>query len=141
MHDKRDILYEMEIEKHIKTMTEILDSFSDKKEWVKTDFLAVERALQVLIESIIGLSRYTLQICFDMSVSRSREAIDELKKRTIFDSSTYQSLIKMIGFRNVLVHDYLNIDERIVTAICKKKNYAITGQVHRLLMDCLSTKT
>ncbi|AMO56388.1 hypothetical protein GZ77_06220 [Endozoicomonas montiporae] len=37
--------------------------------------------------------------------------------------SDYETAMKMIGFRNVLVHDYLDVNRNIVEAIISKKLY------------------
>lgn len=120
----RDTLYEQELHKHQKTMLMVLDEYrQDPAEWLLKDFLAVQRALQVLIESHIGLARYIVEQQFTIKLAKSREAIDELKNRQLLSPSDHNVLIKMIGFRNILVHDYLDINSDIVLAVVKKGDY------------------
>jgi uncharacterized protein YutE (UPF0331/DUF86 family) len=78
--------------------------------------------------------------CFGVNVSRSREAIDELKSLGVFTREEREALMKIIGFRNVLVHDYLNVDEVIVHAIVKKQEYGVVTGVARKLMQTLDEK-
>jgi|GEM_PF-2312541 len=51
---------------------------------------------------------------YNLSVSQSREAIDELKSRGDLSVLQHEELLKIIGFRNVLVHDYLELNDGIV---------------------------
>ena len=41
---------------------------------------------------------------------------------------TYSKLIKIIGFRNILVHDYLNVNKDIVYALVSKKAYLLLAE-------------
>ena len=123
----RDIAYEQALLRHQRKMLRILDEYSreEGKSWTERDFLAIQRALQIYIESFIGMARYFAQQKYDLSVSQSREAIDELKSRGDLSPQQHEELLKMIGFRNVLVHDYLEINDSIVQAVVTKKDYAI----------------
>ena len=71
------------------------------------------------------MRRYLVQQKYALSVSQSREAIDELKNRGDLNTNQYQQLLNIIGFRNILVHDYLDINEAVVESIIMKKSYAI----------------
>ena len=137
----RDRLYEQELHKHIAKMTRILDRYMESgAQWSEIDVLAIERGLQILIESMVGLSRYVADTCFGINVSRSREAIDELWSLGVLNQEEREALTKIIGFRNVLVHDYLNVDEAIVHAIVKKQEYGFIAGIARNLMLVLDEK-
>ena len=109
----RDIAYEQALLRHQRKMLRILDEYSREggKSWTERDFLAIQRALQIYIESFIGMARYFAQQKYHLSMSQSREAIDELKSRGDLSPQQHEELLKMIGFRNVLVHDYLEIND------------------------------
>lgn len=120
----KDQMYEREIERHISKMSRILDQYAlNIEKWSETDELAIERAFQVLIESVIGLSRYYLNVKYSTSVSRSREAFDEMKHRGDLNTATHEKIMKIIGFRNVLVHDYLDVESEIIRSIMKNKSH------------------
>lgn len=108
-------------------MLRILDEYhnEDTITWTERDFLAIQRALQIYIESFIGMARYFVQQKYHLSVSQSREAVDELKSRGDLDFQQHEELLKIIGFRNVLVHDYLDLNDGIVQAVITKRHYAI----------------
>jgi len=133
----RDLIYEQQLYNNALRMQQILDNYSRQPQWLETDYLAIERALQILIESLIGLSRYTLEIMFDTHVSKSREAIDILYLKGLFDEQVYQQLNKIIGFRNVLVHDYLNLNPAIIQSIVRQKHYNLVTQQLQILLKCL----
>ena len=123
----RDIAYEQALLRHQRRMLRILDEYSSENtdNWTERDFLAIQRALQVYIESFIGMARYFVQQKYTLSVSQSREALDELKSRGDLTALQHEELLKIVGFRNVLVHDYLDINDGIVQAVVTKKHYAI----------------
>ena len=123
----RDIAYEQALLRHQRKMLRILDEYSSENtdKWIERDFLAIQRALQVYIESFIGMARYFVQQKYTLSVSQSREALDELKSRGDLTTSQHEELLKIVGFRNVLVHDYLDLNDGIVQAVVTKKHYAI----------------
>lgn len=123
----RDIAYEQALIRHQRRMLRILDEYhnEDTSTWRERDFLAIQRALQIYIESFIGMARYFVQQKYNLSISQSHEALDELKSRGELTFQQHDELLKIIGFRNVLVHDYLDINDGIVQAVIEKRHYAI----------------
>ncbi|KJV05665.1 HepT-like ribonuclease domain-containing protein [Methylocucumis oryzae] len=121
----RDIAYEQALLRHQRKMLRILDeaSLENTADWTERDYLAIQRALQVYIESFIGLARYFVQQKYHLSVSQSREALDELKSRGDLNALQHGELLKIIGFRNV--HDYLELNDDIVQAVVTKRSYAL----------------
>ena len=118
----RDELYERELLRIASRMVGILDGYQERKQALsETDHLAVQRALQILVESIIGMSRYVAEAVLGVRVGKSREGIDELRRAQILDPETHERLMKIVGFRNVLVHDYLTIDDNVVQALVNKR--------------------
>lgn len=122
----RDIAYEQALIRHQQKMLRLLDEYSreDANAWTERDYLAIQRALQVYIESFIGMARYFIQQKYQLTVSQSREALDELKSRGDLSLQQHEDLMKIIGFRNVLVHDYLEVNDAIVRAVVGKRLYA-----------------
>jgi len=125
----RDIAYEQALLRHQRRMLRILDEYSRENTdtWTERDFLAIQRALQVYIESFIGMARYFVQQKYNLSVSQSREALDELKSRGDLTVQQHEELLKIIGFRNVLVHDYLELNDGIVQAMVRAELAELDG--------------
>ncbi len=124
----RDKFYELEIIKHQNKMVRILDKYSHSiPSWKEIDILAIERALQILIKSFIGLARYFIQQKYSISVAKSREAFDELKSRDDISLHDHEEIMRILGFRNILVHDYLEVQTQIVKSVLSKKLYSIVS--------------
>ena len=134
----RDKAYEQEIQNVQQEMLLMLeDLHNDLDEWNGRDLLASQRALQILIESLIGLSRYIYQQRHQINVSKSRAALDGLLKKGEIIRTDYDIAMKMIGFRNVLVHDYLDVNRDILEAIVRKKLYLDIMRVSKQLLSAL----
>lgn len=134
----KDSAYEQEIEQTQQEMTLILDGLHDDLgDWKARDVLAVQRALQVLIESLIGLSRYVYKEKFNITVTKSRAALDGLYKHNALERAEYESAMKLIGFRNVLVHDYLDVNQDIIEAIIRKKLYSQIALISQKILNLL----
>ena len=123
----RDIAYEQALIRHQTKILRILDEYHQENNanWTERDFLAIQRALQIYIESFIGMARYFVQQKYNLSVSQSREAIDELKSRGDLTVQQHEELLKIIDLRNVLVHDFFELNDGIVQAMVIKRHYAI----------------
>ena len=137
----RDLQYEKEIHKHRQKMTHILADFrQDMGNWTEKDRLGIQRALQILIEAMIGLSRYLVQQKYSISVSRSREALDELKSKGDLEKDNWEQVIRIVGFRNVLVQDYLTFNDAILDAVMENRDYLFVDKIMLEMQDKLPAK-
>ncbi len=76
--------------------------------------LAVQHALQTLIQAILDIA---IQILTDRAVGRMEtygSVLESLADEKIISSELIQRLRGMIGFRNILVHEYTTVDEEQV---------------------------
>lgn len=136
----RDEFYERELLGNARRMKRILDGFQDSSEsFSETDSLAIQRALQILVESVIGMSRYVAETALGIRVAKSRESLDELRRMGVLDHEVHARLLRIVGFRNILVHDYLNIDDAVVSAIVRKREYAFLLDVLLMLSAYLDS--
>jgi uncharacterized protein YutE (UPF0331/DUF86 family) len=79
-----------------------------------------ERYLQLAIQSVLDISNH---IVADMRLSLppdSRSLFALLVEKGILSARLGQKLTRMAGFRNILVHDYLEIDRGRVYAVLEK---------------------
>ena len=75
--------------------------------------LNLQRACEAAIDLAMHLvSTHRLGVPQD-----SREAFDLLAQRAIIDAALAEKLRRMVGFRNIAVHDYLRLSLPIVEAI------------------------
>ena len=90
------------------------------KENLKEDIIrywGIERGIQICIESVIDIGNIIISAVDFERASTYRETILTLSKLGIIPKGFAKELSKMIGFRNILVHDYTKIDEEIILEI------------------------
>ncbi len=78
-------------------------------------YRAAERNLQLLIEACIGITKQTLKSRGHVVPSDARQAFAQVSSMGMDNSGL--DWRRVIGMRNALVHDYLNVDPEIVLDI------------------------
>lgn len=107
---------------------EVLDTLSEQLKsngiLSKIELRAARASLQILIENSIGKARRILKH-FDCPLvpSRGRDAFIILHEVGLIDDERYQDLMQAVGFRNAMIHDYMNFDERILINIVGEQKY------------------
>jgi len=71
---------------------------------------AVERMLELSIQSVIDCSRLLVSVEDWRPLRDERDALLLLAERDVIPSDLADRLLKAKGFRNILVHDYVAID-------------------------------
>jgi uncharacterized protein YutE (UPF0331/DUF86 family) len=71
---------------------------------------AIERGLQVAAETLFDTGNHILASEFQESVDQYRQVPTRLVARGVLTQATAERLSSLSGFRNVLVHDYAEID-------------------------------
>lgn len=135
MPDSMDFEYITAMKEHLAVLAEELQQLSQlaQKPTGLTPLLhrAAERNLQLLTEACIGIAKRRLKALGAVAPSDARQAFTKLQSLGEDDSNTPWG--KVIGLRNVLVHDYLNLDASIVRDIIKQREY-------QSLLDFASTQ-
>ncbi len=103
---------------------EVLDELSKKSDLNKIEIRAAKSALQTMIENAIGKAKRVLKY-YNCPVvpARSKDAILFMHDIGLIDDETYTNLIKAIGFRNSMIHDYMDFNEDILISIVKERFY------------------
>lgn len=103
------------IEVYLTKLQEIIpDGFKEfEKDW-KTQMIA-ERGLQILIEIIIDVANRLIAINNWGLTTSSADSIRLLVLKKVISSE--EPYLKMIKFRNFIVHDYDKVDNAIVYSI------------------------
>jgi len=86
------------------------------------EHLAGERLLQTLIECCIGIAKHW---CKKLGLPASPNAYDSFQRlhdKGIEDASP-SFWRSVIGTRNALVHDYLNIDQEVIESLIRDQQY------------------
>ncbi|WP_456277810.1 type VII toxin-antitoxin system HepT family RNase toxin [Bacillus sp. AK128] len=80
--------------------------------------LSLERVVHVMIESILDVGNAMIDGFIMRDPGSYEDIIDILEDETVVDKEQADSLKKVIGFRKVLVQDYLSINhEDLVTTL------------------------
>ena len=82
---------------------------------------SVERFLHLCLEALQDMGNHViadLQLGF---VNRSRDIPTILADQGWIDEGLKEKWIRMIGFRNILVHEYLDVDRRIVYEVLQNR--------------------
>jgi uncharacterized protein YutE (UPF0331/DUF86 family) len=78
---------------------------------------SVERFLHLSLEALQDMGNHVIADLELGFVNRSRDIPELCAKQGWIDETMKETWIRMIGFRNILVHDYLDVDRRIVYEI------------------------
>lgn len=106
-----------ECEQDLETLRGELESRS----WTRIERSAAERTLQVLIESCIGIAKHWAKQSTGHLSAEPRKAIEALREKGLIDDTIPWN--KVIGLRNVLVHDYLDVDVEILESVIRQQYY------------------
>lgn len=122
--------YIQTISEHISQCIDELDQVADKAEksdLTPLEYRGMERLLQVLIESCIGFGKQWVKHC-GLTVApealRNYQILFEAEKITREELDLMRAVI---GMRNVLVHDYLEVDYETVDDVIKNRLYQNLG--------------
>ena len=87
------------------------------KDW-KTQRI-VERTLQMMIETCSDIAGHIISDLEYRVPTSYADSFDVLKEKNIIDSEQAEKLARMAKFRNVVVHDYDQVDAEIVIGILR----------------------
>lgn len=108
----------------VKKYLKILERYKGyKKEDIESDIDikgAVERYLYLVVQSTIDLSESIIAYKNFRKPTTMSEAFDILNEEGIISIELTNELIKMVGFRNIITHDYEKLDYEIVYNVLQK---------------------
>lgn len=114
MENKAVVLNKFEtIEKCINRINEEYEGNPDNlKDYRKMDMIVLN--LQRACEAVLDLAMYVVSTRKLGLPQNKREAFVLLEENKIIDSVMSKKMQGMVGFRNIAVHDYKEIDEEIL---------------------------
>ncbi len=96
----------------------------------------VERGLHLGCEIVLDVSNHVLAGAFSRTPETYEQILDGLAAEAVLSAGLRAELKGLGGFRNVLVHDYLDVDpERVIAALARapERFEAFAAEVHRWL--------
>jgi len=93
----------------------------DVEPWSRFEELAAERSLQLLIEAAIGAAKHWSKSASGQVINEALKAFQYLETAGLIANQTPWK--KIIGLRNALVHDYLDVDPEIVQSVVRNGYY------------------
>lgn len=110
----------------VKKYLRILDGYKNySREKVEEDVNirgALERYLYLAVQATIDLAEAVISHKNWRKPSSMGETFEILKEEKIIPAALASELIKMVGFRNIITHDYGEIDYNIVYDILHNKS-------------------
>lgn len=83
----------------------------------------VRHALQILVENAIGKSKQLLKAANEPVPVSAYDAFDCLARRGEINTADLELWNSVIGLRNRIVHEYMNIDIKLVLSMVSQKKY------------------
>jgi uncharacterized protein YutE (UPF0331/DUF86 family) len=114
------------IQEHISECVEDLDSIHQllkQRSWTRVERKGAERLLQILVESCIGVAKHWLKQQGKTLPSDAYSVFEKLTELQLISVNERLEWQKVIGMRNAIVHDYLNLDEKVIRAIIVNQLY------------------
>lgn len=118
--------YVEDIEQHVNESIEDLESIHiilKQRSWTRIERKGAERLLQTLVEACIGLSKHWLKQHHKVLPADAYLVFEKLMDLQLIATDDAQQWQRIIGLRNAIVHDYLNLDEKVIKEIVVNKMY------------------
>ena len=114
------------IQEHVNECVEDLESIHQllhERTWTRVERKGAERLLQILVESCIGVAKHWLKQQGKVLPSDAYTVFEKLMELQLISVDDRLEWQKVIGMRNAIVHDYLNLDEKVIRAVVINKMY------------------
>ncbi len=114
------------IQQHVNETVEDLETIYhilQQRPWTRIERKGAERLLQTLVEACIGVAKHWLKQQNKVLPIEAYAVFEKLMDLQLITADDMQNWQKIIGMRNAIVHDYLNLDERVIRDIIVNKMY------------------
>ena len=121
-----------ELDAELKDLTAIAIA----RKFNRFEYRAAERTLQIIIEASIGIAKHWCKQLNGVAPGSAYQAFERLELHGVSQVANTNWKI-IIGMRNALVHDYLNIDPVIIEQLIRDKHYASVVKFAKLGLEQL----
>lgn len=125
-------LYQQETERLARDLQAMLDDVSHRLHHQQSlsslEQAGVLHALQVLTENAIGKAKLQIKQRQQAVPVSAYDAFAQLHREKIIDDEAMRNWTAAIGLRNRIVHDYLNVDMRVIETLVKDRRYDLQVQ-------------
>ncbi len=107
-----------ELQKNMILLKEI--AYGINQDSLKDDMIkywGIERGIQISIECVLDISNIIISTLDIEKPDTYREVILLLGKEGVLPQKFAKDIANMVSFRNILVHDYMRVDENIMIDI------------------------
>ncbi|MDC9728499.1 MAG: DUF86 domain-containing protein [Methyloprofundus sp.] len=114
------------IVQHVNESVEDLESLHlvlQERSWTRIERKGAERLLQTLVEACIGIAKHWLKQENKVLPANAYAVFEKLMELQLIPQESAEDWQRIIGMRNAIVHDYLNLDEKVIRAIVVNKMY------------------
>ncbi len=101
------------------------------------EYNSSERLLQLSTEASIGLAKHWVKLIFGSAPSSAYDNLQHLNRAGKIDDEKLALWKKIIGTRNSLVHEYLEIDQTLIKSIIANKEYQEIFTFSQNIIDAL----
>lgn len=115
------VLKREEIEERLKYLRSIIDVLEQHQDRSLNDYLqditfrfAIERALTLAAEVVVDILSYILASSYATFPQTYEEAIEKGEEKGIITETLYRQLAGFGKFRNILIHLYMGINNKLV---------------------------
>ena len=118
--------YAEAIQQHVNESVEDLEAIYlilQQRSWTRIERKGTERLLQTLVEACIGVAKHWLKQQNKVLPVDAYSVFEKLMDLQLISADEMQDWQRIIGMRNAIVHDYLNLDERVIRTIIVNKMY------------------
>ena len=125
-------LYQADTERIAHEQTSLLDQARERilagPALNRLEESGVLHALQVLAENAIGKAKHIVKACNIPVPVSAYDAFLSLKQLDKLGNASIEEWNAIIGLRNRIVHDYMNIDMALVLGIVREQRYRIVTE-------------
>ena len=114
-------------EQHIAGLDELAEQLAQRP-LTFNERNAAERGLQVLVAMAISCAKHLLKSRSKPVPSEARAAIERVYELLAIAEPPVALMRGAVGMRNAIIHDYLNIDWRLLAAVLDERNYRAAAQ-------------